>query len=51
MKSKKDYQILKYLVEDAKHLYELFKDKINKEELLHFVKLLKVEKKMERLKQ
>jgi len=33
--------------EDAQHIYELFKEKLNKEELFHFVKLLKVKKKME----
>ena len=36
--------------EDAKHIYALFKDKLNKEELSNFVKLLKIEKKMEWLK-
>ena len=36
--------------EDAKHLYELFKDKLNKEKLSHFIKLLKVEDKWEHLK-
>jgi len=30
-------------IEDAKHLYELFKEKINKQELLSFVYKLKVE--------
>lgn len=36
--------------EDAKHLYELFKDKLNKEKLSHFIKLLNVEDKWEHLK-
>ena len=31
--------------EDAKHLYELFKDKLNKDKLLYYVKLLKMEDK------
>lgn len=30
-------------IEDAKHMYELFKEKINKEKLLYFVGLLKAE--------
>ena len=37
-------------IEDAKHLYKLFKDKINKEELLLFVDKLKVRNKMRWLK-
>jgi hypothetical protein len=37
-------------IEDARHLYKLFGDKINKEELLLFVKQLNVEKKIELLK-
>ncbi len=36
--------------EDAKHLYELFKENLNKEELLKYVKLLGVEDKFELLK-
>jgi len=36
--------------EDAKHIYELFKEKLNKEELLKLVKLLKVEKEFEVIK-
>ena len=36
--------------EDAKHLYELFKDKLNKEKLLYFINLLKVQDKWEYLK-
>ncbi len=36
--------------EDAKHLYELFKETLNKEELLKYVKLLGVEDKFELLK-
>jgi len=34
-------------VEDAKHIYILFNEKINKEELARLVKLLKVEKQLE----
>ena len=37
-------------LEDAKHIYELFKEKLNKEELLKFVKVLKVEKEFEVIK-
>ena len=36
--------------EDAKHLYELFKEKLNKEELLKFIKALEVEKEFEIIK-
>ena len=36
--------------EDAKHLYELFKDKLNKDKLLCYVNLLKVGDKFEWLK-
>lgn len=35
--------------EDAKHIYSLFKEKLNKEELFYFVKLFKVQEKMEML--
>ncbi len=35
--------------EDAKHLYDVFLEKLNKEELLKFMKLFKVEDKMELL--
>lgn len=37
-------------IEDAKHLYTIFKDKINKEELLYFSKKLNVEGKLKLLK-
>ena len=33
-------------IEDARHLYRLFKEKINKEELLVFIKKLNVEKRL-----
>jgi len=33
-------------IEDARHLYKLFKEKINKEELLTFINKLNVEKKL-----
>lgn len=36
--------------EDAKHLYEAFKEKLNKEKLIKYVKLFKVEDKWELLK-
>lgn len=36
--------------EDAKHIYELFKDELNEDELIRFVKMLKVEKWFELLK-
>ena len=36
--------------EDAKHLYEIFHDKINKDKLIHFIKKLNVLKEFEWLK-
>jgi hypothetical protein len=36
-------------IEDARHLYKLFKENLNKEELIHFVKMLKVEDKLKLL--
>lgn len=36
--------------EDAKHLYETFKEKLNKEKLINYIKLFKVENKWELLK-
>lgn len=36
--------------EDAKHLYELFKEKLNKEELINYIMLFNVEDKWEFLK-
>ena len=37
-------------IEDAKHLYELFKEKLNNSELLKLIKELKVEKEFELIK-
>lgn len=37
-------------LEDAKHLYELFKNKLNKEELLKLIKKLKAEVNFEKIK-
>ncbi len=37
-------------IEDAKHLYELFREKINKQELLNLIKQFKVEKEFELIK-
>lgn len=37
-------------IEDARHLYQLFKDKINKDELLIFINKLNVQKKLKWLK-
>ena len=36
--------------EDAKHLYELFKDKLNKDEILYSISILDVKEKWEFLK-
>ena len=36
--------------EDAKHLYEVFNEKLNKEKLLEYIKLFKVENRFELLK-
>ncbi|MCX6742190.1 MAG: hypothetical protein NTX24_03395 [Candidatus Pacearchaeota archaeon] len=36
-------------LEDAKHIYELFKEKINKEELIRFIDLLKVNDKFKEI--
>lgn len=37
-------------LEDAKHLYDLFKEKLNKEELLYLIDKLKVKDKFEIIK-
>jgi len=37
-------------IEDARHLYKIFEDKLNKEELLAFVKKLNVERRLRLLK-